>query len=98
MLCRTARQEGFEGRNAVLSSFWFFGAGGGVRCGSFPPIEPQASYHNRTAQSGPLPLPQSLWRVRRQSVRLIAEPTDARREERLMEEAKVDRFSMEVSG
>jgi hypothetical protein len=26
-LCRTARQEGFEGRNAVPSSALFFGAG-----------------------------------------------------------------------
>ena len=34
-------------------------------------------------------------RVRRQSVRLIAEPTSAAREERFMTEAEVDRFSTE---
>jgi hypothetical protein len=38
-----------------------------------------------------------LWRIRRQSVRLIAEPTSARREQRLMTEAEVDRFSAERS-
>ena len=96
---RTARQEGFEGRNAVPSSALFFWGGRrGKSCGSIPPFEPQAFYHNRAVRSGPLPL-QVSFVARSSSVRMaIPEPTSAVREQPLMKEAEVDRFSREFSG
>ena len=72
--------------------FWRF-LGRGKPCGSIPPFEPQTFYHNRMVRSGPLPLLESFV-AHPSSVRTaIAEPTSAKREERLVREAEVDRFS-----